>query len=98
MNSDLTTLQELTLDLILADYESVPVIEGHVKLLLGNGVSKQQITSALEELRERGLADAFVYREAQKDFERYRRAKLKAGAKLWWHATDNGRRVGAVGP
>lgn len=98
MNSDLTTLQELALDLILADYESVPAIEGHVKLLLGNGVSKQQVTAALEALRERGLADAFVYREAQKDFERYRRARLKAGAKLWWRATDNGRRVGAVGP
>jgi DNA-binding transcriptional ArsR family regulator len=96
MHNPLTTLQELALDIILADYESVPAIEEQVKLLLGNGVSRQQIVDALEVLREARLVDAFVCREADQRFERYRRARLKAGATLWWRATDAGRHAAAL--
>ena len=51
MQSHLTTLQELALDLTLTSYESVASIAEQVKLLLGNGVSLQQISGALEVLR-----------------------------------------------
>ena len=93
MNTDLTTLQELVLDLVADRHESVEDMEIEVRLLLGNGVSRAQMTEALEGLRDAGLVDAFVFREAEKDFQRYRRPRVKAGARLWWFATDAGRRA-----
>lgn len=96
VNTTLTTLQELALDLVTEDYASVAAIEEQVRLLMGNGVSGQQITGALEALRDLGLVQPFVRRESDGRFERYRRARLKAGTKLWWYATAAGR-VGAAG-
>ena len=92
MSAQLSRLQALALDLVVDDYQLVATIESEVKLLLGNGVSRQQITAALEELRDLRLVHAFLYREAQNDYVRYRRPKLKAGVEVWWYATDEGRR------
>jgi len=82
--------------MVVNEHQSVPLIKEEVKLLMGNGVSRQQITDAFEALREQRLVDAFIYREAEQDYQRYRRAKLKAGANLWWYANDAGRRTNAA--
>lgn len=92
MERHLTTLQELALDLTLTSYESAESIAEQIKLLLGNGVSLQQISGALEVLREQGLVHAYHYREVQKDYKRYRRETLRRDAKISWRATDDGRR------
>lgn len=93
MTESLTTLQELVLDRVAHRHEAVEDMEFEVRLLLGNGVSRAQMTRALQGLRDAGLVDAFVYREAEQDYRRYRRPRLKAGVRLWWLATDAGRRA-----
>jgi DNA-binding transcriptional ArsR family regulator len=96
MSTNLNSLQELALDLVAHSYESVAALEAEVRLLMGNGVSKQQITAALEALRELGLADAYTYRDSDGVYLRYRRDKLKPGVDVSWYASDSGRELNAA--
>ena len=95
-DGQLSTLQEVVLDIVLDAYSSADAMLEDVKLLLGNGVSLAQVEAALVELREQRLVDAFVRHEGQSEFERYRRSSLKAGVAVWWHATDEGIRRHAL--
>ena len=98
MNTAISQLQELVLDFVADKHESVSSIEDEVRLLLGNGVSRQQMSAAFEELRELRLVDAYLYLEVEGKFERYRRPKLKKGLAMWWRATDAGERWRDLNP
>ena len=92
MNTAITQLQDLVLELVTDKHESVASIEDEVRLLLGNGVSRQQMHAAFEALRSLRYVDAFLYIEDEARFERYRRPRIKKGTAIWWLATDAGRR------
>ena len=95
-HNQLTSLQDVALDLVAKEHQRVPSIADEVRLLLGNGISAEQITTALMSLRELRLVDAFIRDDAKSAFERYRRPKLKAGIELWWYATKAGQRINST--
>lgn len=95
MTDQLTELQELVLDLVVESHTAVEDIVTEVRLLMGNGVSVQQMTDALVQLREARLVNAYVCEDERGSFERYRRVKLKRGVALWWFATAAGRAANA---
>jgi hypothetical protein len=92
----LNATQEVVLDIVADTYSTPEAMLEEVKILLGNGVSLAQIETALVELRDRRLVDAFVRREGHCDYERYRRSTVKAGVAVWWHATEQGIRHNQV--
>ena len=92
----LSAIQEVLLDIVADAYSSADSMVDEVRLLLGNGVSLGQIEAGLIDLRDQRLVDAYVRREGQVQFERYRRSTLKAGVAVWWHATDEGLRRNAL--
>lgn len=96
MSKILTTLEQVALDMVQASYDTVPSIAAEIRLLLGNGVSNQQIMNALVALRDEGLVHAFHHREEDGVYIRFKRPQLKAGAEVWWHATEAGRKAAAA--
>ena len=98
MSTSISQLQELVLDFVTDKHESVSSIEDEVRLLLGNGVSRQQMNAAFEELRELRFVEAYLYLEDAAKFERFRRPKLKKGMVMWWRATSEGQRWRELNP
>ncbi|MFT5394338.1 MAG: hypothetical protein ACI8PT_004549 [Gammaproteobacteria bacterium] len=96
MNTALTPLVEMALELVLEEYQCANSIGGEVKELMGNGVSESQIEAAFVQLHELGFVRAYLYRRSARAFVGLSGPEAAGQRRVWWRATASGRR--ASGP